>query len=119
MTDKHTPGPWEPKRIESQLWEIDAPNGDPLLGHWAWQGLAAVYGNDDNKVAGSQVAKANARLIASSPRLLSAAKRVTAAFRAIGQPASVAGLLSKLREECEASMLELDEAIKEANGDTP
>ncbi len=72
MTDKHTPGPWEPKRIESQQWEIDAPNGDPLLGHWAWQGLAAVYGNDDNKVAGSQVAKANARLIASAPAMLAA-----------------------------------------------
>ena len=72
MTAKHTPGPWEPKRIESQQWEIDAPNGDPLLGHRAWQGLAAVYGNDDNKVAGSQVAKANARLIASAPAMLAA-----------------------------------------------
>ena len=72
METKHTPGPWEPKRIESQRWEIDAPNGDPLLGHRAWQGLAAVYGNDDNKVAGSQVAKANARLIASAPAMLAA-----------------------------------------------
>ncbi len=72
MTDKHTPGPWEPKRIESQQWEIDAPNGDPLLGYRAWQGLAAVYGNDDNKVAGSQVAKANAHLIASAPAMLAA-----------------------------------------------
>lgn len=66
-----------------------------------------------------QEVEQNARLIASSPRLLSAAKRVTAAFRAMGKPASVVGLLSKLIEECEASMIELDEAIKEATGDTP
>lgn len=72
METKHTPGPWAARRVSRQEWHIDAPNGDPLLGHWAWQGLAAVYGNDDNKVAGSQVAKANARLIASAPAMLAA-----------------------------------------------
>lgn len=72
MTAKHTPGPWEPKRIESQRWEIDAPNGDPTIGHKLWQGLAAVYGCDDMSAAGAQVAEANARLIASAPAMLAA-----------------------------------------------
>ena len=66
----HTPAPWEPKRIESQRWEIDAPNGDPTIGHKLWQGLAAVYGCDDMSAAGAQIAEANARLIAAAPAML-------------------------------------------------
>lgn len=68
----HTPGPWVAARKSSQCWTIDAPNGDPTIGYSAWQALAVVYGCDDDRNAGEEVAKANARLIASAPELLAA-----------------------------------------------
>ncbi len=114
MTDKHTPGPWEPKRIESQQWEIDAPNGDPLLGYRAWQGLAAVYGNDDNKVAGSQVAKANAHLIATAPAMLAVLKHYVMAFEKFAITNTDSSDMDHAGFLYESAQL----AIKQATGDT-
>lgn len=68
----HTPGPWEARRIDSQEWEIDAPNGDPTIGYSSWTGMISVYGCNDFPNAGEVVAKANARLIAAAPELLAA-----------------------------------------------
>ena len=98
---QHTPGPWSTYRGEdtNYWWIIRDAEGHEL-------------GSGDGGFE-----KADAHLIATSPRLLSAAQRVTAAFRTMGQPASVVGLVSNLRAECEASMLELDEAIKQATGE--
>ena len=74
---KHTPAPWVARMVDSQEWHIDAPNGDPTVGHIKWTGLA-VYGCDDYRQAGSEVSEANARLIASAPELLEAAQQVVA-----------------------------------------
>jgi len=104
---QHTPGPWEVSYRDLSV-QIYGANGS---------GIGEVYGWSAGSQAVQQEAFANAHLIAAAPRLLSAAQRVTAAFRAMGQPASVVGLVSNLRAECEASMLELDEAIKQATGE--
>lgn len=68
---QHTPGPWTAVRPSerSQEWEINAPKGCPHLGYTAWNGLAVVYGSDDEKRLGQDVAEANARLIAAAPAM--------------------------------------------------
>lgn len=71
---KYTPGPWIARRVDSQEWHIDAPNGDPTLGHVKWSGLA-VYGCDDFRQGGDIVAEANARLIAAAPRMYAVVER--------------------------------------------
>lgn len=111
---QHTPGPWT---VEIDRWHYDTAStvvAGAERPTFPFRELLVQVGGTD---LGRQ--EANTRLIAAAPRLLSAAKRVTAAFRAMGQPASVIGLVSKLRAECEASMLELDEAIKQAEGTAP
>lgn len=67
-----TPAPWVARKIEAQEWAIDAPNGDPIIGHNQWNALAVVYGSDDHPREGRIVAEANARLIAAAPDLLAA-----------------------------------------------
>ena len=107
MTDKHTPGPWEPKRIESQRWEIDAPNGDPTIGHKLWQGLAAVYGCDDMSAAGAQVAEANARLIAAAPAMLTMLRELRECAEYWSEYDVPLGIVERL-----------DSVIKQATGET-
>lgn len=107
MTDKHTPGPWEPKRIESQRWEIDAPNGDPTIGHKLWQGLAAVYGCDDMSAAGAQVAEANARLIAAAPAMLTMLRELRECAEYWSEYDVPLGIVERL-----------DSVIKQAAGET-
>lgn len=102
---QHTPGPWALSYDNGSTRDVVA-SPDPLP-------ICSVRIH----YVGREQYHANANLIAAAPRLLSAAQRVTAAFRAMGQPASVVGLVSNLRAECEASMLELDEAIKQATGE--
>jgi hypothetical protein len=77
MSGFHTPGPWLPRRVDSQCWEIDAPNGDPRIGHTTWTGLAVVYGSDDVGRTAAPVCEANARLIAAAPNLLAALQLLT------------------------------------------
>lgn len=72
---KHTPGPWAAKRVGLQQWWINAPFGDPTIGHNSWDGLAEVYGSDDWPESGRKVAEANARLIAAAPDLLAACEQ--------------------------------------------
>lgn len=67
---KFTPGPWVATKVDDQEWRIDAPTGDPVIGHDEWEGLAIAYGCDDHPDAGSIVAQGNARLIAAAPDLL-------------------------------------------------
>lgn len=69
---QHTPGPWVARLIEPQEWEIDAPNGDPTIGHKVWSGLAVVYGSEEHKIQGRCVSEANAHLIAAAPKLYEA-----------------------------------------------
>ena len=107
MTDKHTHGPWEPKRIESQRWEIDAPNGDPTIGHKLWQGLAAVYGCDDMSAAGAQVAEANARLIAAAPAMLTMLRELRECAEYWSEYDVPLGIVERL-----------DSVIKQATGET-
>ena len=114
MTDKHTPGPWEPKRIESQRWEIDAPNGDPTIGHKLWQGLAAVYGCDDMSAAGAQVAEANARLIAAAPAMLAVLKHYVMAFEKFAITNTDSSDMDRAGFLYESAQL----AIKQATGET-
>lgn len=73
---KHTPGPWVVGRNlkYGQSILIDAENGDPSLHYSSWRGLAIVHGCDDSPIKGSQVAVANAHLIAAAPELLEALK---------------------------------------------
>jgi len=73
MTETNfTPGPWTAVRKHPHIWAIDALSGDPDLGHVKWHSLADVYGCDDMGAAGSDKAKANARLIAAAPDLFEA-----------------------------------------------
>jgi len=67
-----TPGPWVARKVTEQEWAIDAPHGDPVIGHDGWNALAVVYGCDDNPIEGRIVAEANARLIAAAPDMLAA-----------------------------------------------
>ena len=69
---KHTPGPWEARRVNYQEWDIDRIGSVPLLGFAGWEGMATVYGCDDQPEEGALVAEANARLIAAAPDLLAA-----------------------------------------------
>lgn len=68
-----TAGPWtvSPGR-DAQEWSIDALDGDEDLNHISWSGLAVVYGSDDYPKKGAIKAKANAHLIAASPRMYEA-----------------------------------------------
>jgi hypothetical protein len=78
-----TPGPWnlvnqEPKRLpgwgEEYVYEIESPNGNPLLPGESWQ-TAIVYGTDvpDDQTESDRIVReiglANAHLIAAAPEL--------------------------------------------------
>jgi len=87
----HTPGPWVPFFVDWNEWKINAPNGDPTIGHSSWQGLAVVYGCDEVRT-GPQVAEANARLISAAPDLLAHlqfAVKLLSGLPAIGGTAQV------------------------------
>lgn len=73
-----TPAPWVARKIDGQELAIDAPNGDPIIGHKKWAALAVVYGSDDHPGEGRIVAEANARLIAAAPDMLAALMEVIA-----------------------------------------
>jgi hypothetical protein len=69
----HTPGPWiVDENSDPQEISIDAPNGDPTIGHGEWKSLVVVYGSDDFPEEGAEVARSNARLISAAPELFEA-----------------------------------------------
>lgn len=80
---EYTPAPWVARKIEDQKFAIDAPNGDPTIGHKKWNALAVVFGCDDNPGEGRIVAEANARLIAAAPDLLVALEDLIALAESI------------------------------------
>lgn len=67
----HTPGPWRVKKKDGQSAYI-CSGDEPRLGYSQWDGLAVVYGSDDDPRIGSKVMSANASLIAAAPGLLAA-----------------------------------------------
>lgn len=59
-----TPGPWRMDlQRERDAVHIDAPRGDSRIGHDSWEGLAIVYGCEDDRRAGDAAANGNASLI--------------------------------------------------------
>lgn len=66
-----TPGRWHvgPPDYAGQVTDICAAHGDPRLLLKGWQGLAQVYGQEDNPDRGAEVMVSNANLIASAPDL--------------------------------------------------
>lgn len=76
MSDRigHTPGPWAVgKWKDGQEVYIDAPNGEPEFKTSRWEGLAVVFGSDDeDSEMAHRKCEANANLIAAAPGLLEA-----------------------------------------------
>ena len=107
METKHTPGPWAARRVSRQEWHIDAPNGDPTIGHKLWQGLAAVYGCDDRSAAGAQVAEANAHAIAAAPAMLTMLRELRECAEYWSEYDVPLGIVERL-----------DSVIKQAAGET-
>lgn len=63
LLDAATPGPWVMDTWrERDAVHIDAPRGDERIGHDSWQGLAIVYGCEDDQ-HGDMVMHDNASLI--------------------------------------------------------
>jgi hypothetical protein len=73
---KFTPGPWAVSQREIQEWDINAPRGDKRLQYHGWDGLAVVYGSDDDPTNGNIVGEANARLIAAAPDMHEALRQI-------------------------------------------
>lgn len=65
-----TPGPWVVGKgsgaDEMQRVTVDAPNGDPTLGHGRWDAFIYCWGCDDQREEGLEVATANADFIAAA-----------------------------------------------------
>jgi len=70
-----TPGPWEIGALGNQKVEINT-GPEPRLSYSGWDGMAKVYGSDDDPATGSVVMMANARLISAAPELLEAMEMV-------------------------------------------
>lgn len=66
-----TPGRWhvDPPNYRDQVTRISAPHGDGRLHYDLWEGLAEVYGQEDNPERGTEAMIGNANLIASAPDL--------------------------------------------------
>lgn len=66
-----TPGRWhvDPPNYRDQVTRISAPHGDGRLHYDRWEGLAEVYGQEDNPERGTEAMVGNANLIASAPDL--------------------------------------------------
>lgn len=75
----HTKGPWVVRNVDSNQYEIDAPNGDQRANIGSWSGLAIVYGQDGSEI-GPLIAMSNASLIAAAPDLLAACERTVELF---------------------------------------
>lgn len=74
MQGKYTPGPWlvGKENIKKQRISIDTNATDQRIGYTRWEGLARVYGCDDDKSIGSYVMRQNAMLVAAAPELFEA-----------------------------------------------
>lgn len=94
---KATPGPWTPRRVDNQEWEIDALDGDRTLAHSSWIGLASVYGSDDMPREGRLLAEANANLIAAAPDMLDMLKKCLDALVYAGPWETPVGLIEKVQ----------------------
>lgn len=84
MTEsKFTKGPWEVgKWKDGQEVYIDAPYGEPDFHTSRWEGLAVVFGSDDEDYElGHQKCLANAHIIAASPDLYAVAKALESWWR--------------------------------------
>lgn len=114
---KHTPGPWS---LDEYISGRGAGPGVPACAVMCPNNNQVVCEIPDYCAYPEEVEnnKANARLIAAAPELLAASKRVTAAFRAMGESRSLLASIFALRAECEASVLALDAAIAKATGET-
>ena len=95
---KHTPGPWTAQKVDSQEWEINAPEGDPLLGYSSWRCFAKVYGRDDDRAKGRVRAEQNARLIAAAPDMLDMLKVCHSALEYVGPWETPIGLIERVEE---------------------
>lgn len=64
LMDAATPGPWrmDPHSERDAIY-INAPYGDSRIGHDSWEGMAVVYGCEDNPRPGERAAHGNASLI--------------------------------------------------------
>lgn len=87
----HTKGPWKVgKWKDSQEVMIDAPNGEPDFKTVKWEGLAVVYGSDDEDFdKGHRKCEDNARLISAAPELLEALQKAVADYGREGGPWNV------------------------------
>lgn len=94
---KHTPGPWQARRVDNQEWQIDAPHGDRSLGYSTWRGLVTVYGSDDMPREGRLLAEANANLIAAAPEMLDTLKKCLDALVYVGPWETPVGLIERVQ----------------------
>lgn len=76
----YTKGPWTVVNRRQQEWDIDS-GSEKILGYQEWEGLATVYGSDDNPTMGSIVGQANAHLIAAAPDMYEALENLLAVCR--------------------------------------
>lgn len=99
MRTKHTPGPWEAVRYESEVRE--SIDGESWNGYHIKQpdsGLCDVAYVDDVDF-GPEIAEANARLIAAAPEMLAALKYI-ARF----SNAAIAGNPAVIRKRAQAAI---------------
>ena len=71
MDKQYTPGPWFVGKVnvKKQRVEISTKVNDPRMTYARWDGLARLYGDEDDPVVGTVVMKANARLVAAAPEM--------------------------------------------------
>jgi hypothetical protein len=81
---KFTPGPWRIRAIDDQEYHIDSGE-EPTLQYSNWKSMAIVYGSDFHGPIGSDVARANARLIAAAPDLADELDKAHDIIRALSQ----------------------------------
>jgi hypothetical protein len=111
---RHTPGPWAVEPYSHGAGDVRV-SGPRYLPRPRFGSVAMALANLAGPMNADCIAEmhANARLIAAAPDLLAAAERVTAAFRALGTTTNVSDQM-QAHQECEAAMVALDAAIKQA-----
>lgn len=101
LLDAATPGPWwMDLQRERDAIHIDAPRGDSRIGHDSWEGLAIVYGCEDDRRAGDAAANGNASLICAAHDLAASVVALHAEVEraASAERARIIALLAELAE---------------------
>jgi hypothetical protein len=101
LLDAATPGPWLMDLYrERDAIHIDAPRGDGRIGHDSWEGLAIVYGCEDNWIPGERAAHGNASLICAAHDLARTVVELHAEVEraASAERARIVALLAEMAE---------------------